>query len=116
MLVLTFFACFGKQVSIQLQSPVKEWQSPIHLQLTEVEQVEEESPAEEPPETKWEAMSNLTNPALAKSNCRQKIVNAIMLSSEDCKEVDQNTTLCLSSVNPRIKYGMLNGKVVCKRY
>jgi len=106
MLVLTFFACFGKQVS--LQSPIKsiKWQDPIV--------VEQASPKKEA----WEAVSTVpaTSLSFAKKDCRTTLVNEYMLENDMCHTVGEGKTLCKGTLSGFIvTYGIVGNKVVCRK-
>jgi len=89
MLVLTFFACFGKQVSVR---------SPI---LKE----------------KWEATSMISasNITMARNDCRMALVNKHMLENGMCKTMGTKT-LCKGTLSGFVvTYGIENNRIVCKK-
>ena len=116
MLVLTLFACFGKQVS--LQSPIKsmniEWQNPVVVTPAPVAVTPETTNQEV---TQWEAVSGFStrNLYIAQQDCRQELVNQWMLDNDKCKTVG-NTTKCSASLSGfRVEYKIVGDKVVCKK-
>lgn len=112
MLVLTLFACFGKQVSIQ--SPIKsmniEWQSPIVVDAP-VDTTNQEVTQQ------WEAVSGFStrNLYIAQQDCRQELVNQWMIDNDKCVTTG-STTQCKASLSGfRVEYGIVGNKVVCKK-
>jgi hypothetical protein len=106
MLVLTFFACFGKQVSVR--SPILvEWQNPI------VVVVEQASPKKET----WEATSKISgNLSMARMDCRRELVNKHMLENGMCRSMGEGKTLCSGTLSGFVvTYGIADNKVVCKK-
>ena len=102
MLVLTFFACFGKQVSLQ---------NPISIELRNPLVV-----VESPKKETWEATSMISgNISMARLDCRQELVNKHMLENGMC-EVMKDRTVCQGTLSGFVvTYGIENNKVVCRK-